>query len=110
MELKEFIATTLGEIQSGVQKAIDETIKNGVRGAINPSWGGTNDINASLIQKVSFDIAVTIADEEKAGANGGIKVVGISIGGENQATTTSSKITRIQFTIPIVPPVTTVNK
>lgn len=40
MELKEFIATTLGEIQSGVQKAIDETIKNGVKGAINPSWGG----------------------------------------------------------------------
>lgn len=71
MELKEFIASTLGEIQEGVQMAINETIKSGVNGAINPSWGGTNNINASLIQNVNFDIAVTVADEEKAGVKGG---------------------------------------
>ncbi|ACE83820.1 hypothetical protein [Cellvibrio japonicus] len=109
MELKEFIASTLGEIQEGVQLAINETIKNGVNGVINPSRGGTNNINASLIQNVNFDIAVTVADEEKAGVKGGIKVVGISVGGEDTATSKTSRVSRIQFSIPVIPPVTTVN-
>ncbi len=48
MELKEFIAATLGEIQEGVHMAIKQTIENGINGAINPSWGSTKDINSSL--------------------------------------------------------------
>jgi len=110
MELKDFIATTLGEIQEGVQIAINETIKNGVNGAINPSWGGTKEMNSTLIQDIQFDIAVTAADEEKAGVKGGIKVVGISIGGEDTTSTTTSRVSRIQFSIPVIPPVTTINR
>lgn len=109
MELKEFIAATLGEIQEGVHMAIKQTIESGINGAINPSWGGTKDINSSLIQEVKFDIAVTVADEKKAGVNGGIKVVGLSIGGEGSTETTTSRVSRIQFSIPIVPPVTTIS-
>ncbi|OBU35998.1 hypothetical protein CTM76_00420 [Photobacterium phosphoreum] len=110
MELKSFIATTLGEIQEGVQIAINQTIANGVNGAINPSWGGTRDMNTSLIQNVQFDIAVTASDEDKAGVKGGIKVVGISIGGEDTTSTTTSKVSRIQFSIPVIPPVTTISE
>ncbi len=109
MELKEFIATTLGEIQEGVQIAINRTIENGVNGAINPSWGGIKDINSSLIQNVQFDIAVTVSGEEKAGVKGGIKVVGVSIGGEESTATTTNKVSRIQFSIPVVPPLTTIS-
>ncbi len=109
MELKEFIAATLGEIQEGVQMAINQTISKKINGAINPSWGGTGDINSSLIQEVKFDIAVTVADEEKAGMNGGIKVVGLSIGGDGSTATTTSRVSRIQFSIPVVPPVTTIS-
>ncbi|EJG1555236.1 hypothetical protein [Vibrio parahaemolyticus] len=109
MELKEFIATTLGEIQEGVQIAINETIKNGVNGAINPSWGGKKGMNNTLIKEVHFDIAVTASDEEKSGIKGGIKVVGISIGGDDTASTTTSRVSRIQFSIPVIPPVTTIS-
>lgn len=109
MELKEFIASTLGEIQEGVQKAINETSKNDVAGVINPHWGKVSNLNSSLIQQINFDIAVTVSDEEKAGVNGGIKVVGLSIGGEDTAISKASRVSRIQFSIPIIPPITIVN-
>jgi hypothetical protein len=109
MELKDFISATLIEIQSGVQAAIDQTIKDKIGGAINPSWGGTKDINASLIEKVQFDIAVTVADKTSGSAEAGIKVVGIKIGGGGSGTTETSNVSRIQFSIPIVPPVTTIS-
>ena len=107
MELKEFIASTLGEIQEGVQMAINQTIKNGISGAINPNFGASNK-DRSLIQNINFDIAVTVADEEKAGINGGIKVVGISLGAQDSASSTTSRVSRIQFSIPVIPPVTVV--
>ena len=109
MELKEFIASTLGEIQEGVQMAIDQTRGKGVNGAINPSWGGTDQIGAKHIQNVQFDIAVTVDDESKGSVGGGIKVVGISIGGEDVSASKTSRVSRIQFSIPIIPPVTTIN-
>jgi len=109
MELKEFIATTLGEIQEGVQTAINETMNNNLNGAINPSWGGTQGMNTSLIQNIQFDIAVTASDEDKAGVKGGIKVVGVTLGGEDLSKTTTSKVSRIQFSIPVIPPVTTIS-
>ncbi len=107
MELKDFIATTLGEIQEGVQLAINQTIKNGVSGAINPNFTETNR-NDKLIQNINFDIAVTVSDEEKGDLNTGIKVVGLSVGGQESSSSTTSKVSRIQFSIPIIPPVTQV--
>lgn len=109
MELKEFIASTLGEIQEGVQMAINQTIQNGISGAINPNFSESNR-DKSLIQNISFDIAVTVADEENAGINGGIKVVGISLGGQDSVSSTTSRVSRIQFSIPVIPPVTNVGE
>jgi len=109
MELKDFITATLIEIQSGVSAAIKHTQKNNIPGAINPSWGGTDDINASLIEKVQFDIAVTVSDKSAGSVEGGIKVVGIKIGGDKTASSEVNNVSRIQFSIPIIPPVTTVN-
>jgi hypothetical protein len=109
MELKNFIASSLTEIQEGVQTAINKTIENGINGVINPSWGKVNNrANNSLIQNVSFDIAVTVEDEDKAGVKGGIKVVGVTFGGENTELYKKSSVSRIQFSIPIIPPVTIV--
>ena len=109
MTLKDFITATLVEIQGGVQAAIDQTIKNKVGGAINPSWGTTKNIKASLIEKVQFDIAVTVADKSSGSAEAGIKVVGIKIGGSGSGSMETSNVSRIQFSIPIVPPVTTIS-
>lgn len=63
MELRDFIAATLGEIQEGVQAAIDTTIANRVKGAINPVWGTTDDLGAKHIQNIQFDIAVTAVEK-----------------------------------------------
>lgn len=109
MELKEFIASTLGEIQEGVQLAINQTIKSGVSGAINPNFSSSNR-DKSLIQNICFDIAVTVSDEEKTGINGGIKVVGISLGGADGVSSSTSRVSRIQFSIPVIPPVTIVGE
>ena len=108
MELKDFITATLIEIQSGVQAAIDHAVKNKIGGAINPSWGGTKAINGSLIEKVQFDIAVTVSDKTAGSAEGGIKVVGLKIGGSGSGSIETSNVSRIQFSIPVVPPVTTI--
>jgi hypothetical protein len=109
MELKDFITATLTEIQSGVQGAIDHAVKNKLGGAINPFWGATKQMNKSLIEKVQFDIAVTVSDKSTGSAEAGIKVVGIAIGGDRSKSAETSNVSRIQFSIPIVPPVTTIN-
>lgn len=110
MELNEFIAVTLSEIQKGVQAAISDTIKNSVNGAINPVWGTTNDIGASHIQSVKFDIAVTVVEKVSGSVDGGIKVVGLNFGGGGSGASETTEVSRIQFSIPIVPPVTTVTQ
>jgi hypothetical protein len=109
MELKEFIATTLAEIQQGVQAAIASTSRSGTSGVINPCWGTVNDIDKSHIQFVQFDVAVTVSDKTTTSAQGGISVVGIKIGGDGSLSAERSNVSRIQFAIPVVPPVTTVD-
>ena len=109
MELQEFIAATLGEIQQGVQAAIDKTISNGVKGAINPVWGTTRDIGANHIQNIQFDIAVTVVEKTAGSVEGGIKVVGVRLGGSGSGSSESTQVSRIQFSIPLIPPATTVS-
>lgn len=109
MELHEFITATLGEIQQGVQAAINNTIAKGVKGAINPVWGTTKDIGANHIQNIQFDVAVTVVEKTAGSVEGGIKVVGVRLGGSGSGSSESTQVSRIQFSIPVVPPVTTVS-
>jgi len=108
MELSEFIAITLSEIQRGVQTAINNT-KDKVSGVINPVWGTPKDIGASHIQSIHFDIAVTTVEKASGQVSGGIKVVGVTLGGGSTGSSETTEVSRIQFSIPIVPPVTNVN-
>lgn len=106
MELKDFIAVTLVEIQQGVQAAINKTIASEVSGVINPCWG---NIGATHIQNVQFDVAVTVVEKSGVSGEAGISVVGVKIGGGGSGSTETSNVSRIQFAIPVVPPVTTVS-
>jgi len=108
MELHEFITATLSEIQQGVQAAINNTIAKGVNGAINPVWGTTKDIGAKQIQNINFDVAVTVVEKTSGSVEGGIKVVGVRLGGSGSGATESTQVSRIQFSIPVIPPVTTI--
>jgi hypothetical protein len=105
MELREFITATLTEIQLGVQNAIDSAAKSHTKGAINPCWGVPQ---SKHIEKVQFDIAVTVSDKREGSAEAGIKVVGISLGGDKSKSSETSHVSRIQFSIPIIPPVTNI--
>lgn len=107
MELKDFISQTLVEIQAGVQEAINKTIGGQTKGAINPVWE-RDGIRRHDIQKVDFDIAVTISEKSAGEAEGGIKVVALKIGGGLSESTETSNVSRIQFSIPIIPPVTNI--
>ena len=109
MDLKEFIAETLVEIQQGVQLAIQKTRESQTNGVINPVWGTSKDVGASHIKEVKFDIAVTVSDKASGQVGGGIKVMGVSIGGDASESEERSHVSRIQFSIPVVPPVTEVH-
>lgn len=117
MELKEFITATLVEIQEGVQDAIEQCQNKKLSGVINPAYTSNGAITASHIsshtQNVEFDIAVTTEattiNEEKGTIKGGIKVVSGSVDKSDSDKESDSKSSRIKFSIPIIPPVTTVN-
>ncbi|MDD5335263.1 MAG: hypothetical protein PHS32_16145 [Rhodoferax sp.] len=110
MDLSEFIAATLSEIQKGVESAIKSTIATGVTGVINPVWGTHEDVGSGQLQNVHFDVAVTVVEKVTGQVDGGIKVVGVRLGASGSGTTESTEVSRVEFTIPIVPPVTTVSK
>src|SRR3569833_1733208 len=100
MELREFIANTITEIQNGVQLAIDQT--HDVKGAVNPIWGSRDAISEKNTQDICFDIAVTAAEKANGQAGAGIKVIEISVDKTNTATNEKSRVSRIQFKIPVV--------
>lgn len=106
MDLEKFISETLSEIQKGVQGAIEGT--KDTKGAINPHFGDPNTFGRHLVQRVQFDIAVTASNENKLSAGGGIKVVGVKLGAEGKDVVQNSNVSRIQFSIPIIPPVQSV--
>jgi hypothetical protein len=111
VELKEFIAETLTQIQEGVQDAINRrSTKPDSAGVINPVWGTDGDaIGIDHLQKVEFDVAVTVTDKSGGSGKAGIKVFSVELGGELSKGAEQSTASRIKFSIPIVPPVQLVN-
>jgi hypothetical protein len=105
VELKEFIAATLTQIQEGVQDAINRrSSASNAAGVINPVWSSDpNDIGGQHIQKVEFDVAVTAV--ERSGGEPGIKVADVEHSPNMSNTAEQSIASRIKFTVPIVPPV-----
>jgi len=108
MDLSEFIADTILQIQQGVSLAIERTAD--VKGAVNPVWGTNEDISEAHVREVTFDIAVTVSDTRSGKAGGEIKVVGIGIGGDRSRAEETSHVSRIQFSVPIIPAVQVVSR
>jgi hypothetical protein len=58
-----------------------------------------------LEEPVEFDVAVTESDKTSAGGKAGIKVLSaVEIGGEGSKAWERSTVSRIKFSIPIIPP------
>jgi hypothetical protein len=108
MELEEFIQTSLLQIMKGVKSAQQtwgaETSGGGV---ISPAWGGPEDF-AKRVQEVKFDIAVTATNRTEGGGGGGIRVLAIDLSGKASRESENSTVSRISFSIPILPATTTI--
>ncbi|MEO6332501.1 MAG: hypothetical protein ABIP09_08135 [Gemmatimonadaceae bacterium] len=106
MDLATFVAETLSEIQKGVASAIEATKE--VKGVINPVFGTADDVGREHVKEVSFDVAVTVSEKSGGSVGGGIKVVGLKIGGELSEGSESSHVSRVQFSVPLISPFVTV--
>jgi hypothetical protein len=99
IDLQSFVSQALGEILQGV-KAAQEAARN-TGAVINPSnvkpGGRAQTQDGRGVEDVHFDIALTA--EEKTGGKGGLRVVGVSIGGEHAVA--ESCISRVRFSIPV---------
>lgn len=106
LELKEFISETLVQIMEGVQAAIDRRRDApDVKGVINPIFGETADAAGdNHIQKVDFDVAVTVTEKKTGTGKAGIRVLSLELGGELGKAAEQSTASHIKFSIPFVPP------
>ena len=106
MELKDFIAATLTEIQAGVQAAIASTQASGTSGVINPCWGTVNDMGRHTFSSCS-SISQSRLRQRLSKCWPVCRLSGRDqLGGGGAASTEKSNVSRIQFSIPVVPPVT----
>ncbi len=103
VELSEFIERTLVDIQKGVAAAIRSAAEIG--GVINPVFGGINDIGMEHRQDVVFDVAVTVSEKSSKSGSGGVEVAVLRAGIDGSQAEENSRVSRIQFTIPIIPSV-----
>lgn len=115
MELKDFVAETLNQIVAGVESAQNTTQSSRSGAKINPSSGRlmsqSTQTNAMLcqetgvpLQRVQFDVAVTVRDEQME-AEGGGSVGSISVSPHGSSSTQNSSSSRIQFDIPLLLPI-----
>lgn len=109
MDLKSFVAETLVQIQEGVQLAIDRRMATAHNaGAINPNFEKLED-SAKIIEKVQFDVAVTAVDSSAGEIQGGLKVWSLELGGKGTKASENSVVSRIQFSVRILPPMTQIH-
>lgn len=110
MELEEFIRSSILQIMRDITAAQDEWKRpTAGEGTISPVWGGPEDL-PNRLQEVKFDVAVTAAAKNETSGGGGIKVVALDLSGKLGRSTESSTISRIAFTIPILPPTVAIRK
>jgi hypothetical protein len=112
MELKDFVRSVLVDILSGIREAQNT---EGVGGFVVPQGIGGHDYpkdrgvtNEALITStiVQFDIAVTAEDSERTSGEGGLRVAVLRAGVEGESTSRDVRVSRVQFSIPILLPET----
>lgn len=118
MDLKDFIATSLTQIAEGILAA-SEALKH-TDAVVNPTKLSTHSHNSQgfgrtepgddstrrLVERVTFDVAVTTEGETqgRAGLKVGVANFGVNMGGDMKER--AGQESRIQFTIPMVFPST----
>jgi len=112
MKLDDFVSETLKQIIKGVVAA--QEYGNTQNAKVNPvsarfhgnSEGHSYCRETGLpLQKVEFNVAVTVT-EEKTSANDGESVGSISVTSASSNSSQNSSVSRIQFEVPVLLPIT----
>ncbi|WP_155829197.1 hypothetical protein [Halomonas huangheensis] len=110
MELDEFVKSVLVNVLLGVKKAQDA---EGVGAFVVPSWDGGHQypknsrVSSGARLKstiIDFDVAVTVESSDRTSGGGGLKIAGIGADLKGEATSKDTKVSRIQFGVPIMLP------
>ena len=112
MDLESFVSGTLVQIVKGVAKAQSEL--KGTGAVINPGFSSASSSELTIesaglilhVKHVTFDVAVTVGDEQSAGAGGGITVFGARLGADGKVSYENSTVSQVQFVVPLALPMT----
>ena len=120
MELEEFVSETIQQIVAGVATAKEAVARQRNSGEhkaeVNPekiallTKGGMQEppmIDAAtnrLLDKLHFDVAVTVTEGSTEKGGIGIFVGPVGVGAQAQAETANQSVSRIQFAVPIFYP------
>jgi hypothetical protein len=74
---------------------------------INPAWDGPHDYK-NRVRDVTFDVAVTAGTKTEGGGGGGIRVLAIDVSGKVTHSSENNTVSRISFSIPILPATTVI--
>jgi hypothetical protein len=99
MDLKDFVADVISQIQDGVTEAIRRHDERGTVGRINPKF--PEDNWKDLVQKIDFDIAITASGKTSGEGSGGVQVHFFNTSGKLSKSHENSMTNRIKFTIPV---------
>lgn len=120
MDLKDFVKETIVQISQGIETANKEL--EGSHAMVNPVYVSLNSNDAQgygrtkskdagfgvdesrVLQKVDFDVAVSIETGEQGSAGAKLSIASIGIGAEGKTESTNKSESRIKFSIPVVFP------
>jgi hypothetical protein len=88
MELDQFIADTLTNVQKGLATANSKIKDTGEKSFIMNSG-----------DQVTFDVALTVNDENGGKVGGGIRIAGIGLGSDLETKSTQGSISHIKFSV-----------
>ena len=107
MDLKEFTKQTLLQIVEGAHEANNALTSSSARVLIeapkhaNKYIYKSSDVALNVID-VDFDVAITATETEGNEGGGGLKVAGLSFGGNSENRVENQTISRVKYTIPLV--------
>jgi len=112
MKLQDFVSETLKEIIDGVR--VSQDYAQGKGGRVNPSHlthiGGKpyselwDHETGTKPQVIEFDVAVTAIEGKETKGSIGVFVGPVGIGTQGKSDSSSSSISRIKFSVPVILP------
>ena len=120
MDLKEFVKETIVQISKGIDEANTELADT--EAMVNPIYVKMNSNDAQgygrtkerqpnygnpdskLLQRVDFDVAVSVEAGQQGSAGAKLSIASIGIGAEGKTESSNKSESRIKFTIPVVFP------